>query len=94
MIYGIIEVNISNTVKSVVRLILGIAKYCIWTARCNLVYSHKAFDDEYLVSFFKATLKYRVLADAYRFTDKKFKMIWCINNVICAKAGSYVDFLL
>ena len=94
MVYGIIEVNINSTVKSLVRLILGIAKYCIWTARCNLVYERKIFDDDYLVSFFKATLKYRVLTDAYRFADQKFKNIWCINNVICAKSGSHVDFLL
>ena len=38
------------------------------------------------------TLKSRVLADAYRFSDTKFKQIWCTNNVICSKSGAHVEF--
>ena len=94
VVYGIIEVNINNKLKSLIRLIIGIAKYCIWTARCKLVYQHKPFDSDYILSFFKATLKYRILADSFRFSDAKFKSIWCIDNLLCAKSGNYVDFLL
>ena len=92
--FGILPFQANATVSSVIRLLVGMAKYCIWTLRCKMVFQNQSFTHLDLIEFFIRTLKYRVLADAHRFNHAKFKKFWCINNVICAKTRNHVDFLL
>ena len=92
VVYGLVTVNTNRRIKSLMGLLVGMAKYCIWTLRNKLVFNRRPFNGIKVKQFFISTLKSRVLADAYRFSDTKFKQIWCTNNVICSKSGAHVEF--
>ena len=85
---------ISRSIKPMVHLLINMLIHAIWVKRCDVHFQHRVVSSIDIRHFFIHRLKIRALADNVRLSDKKFCSLWCLNNVICSKAGNSVDFLL
>ena len=92
--FGELPNSISRSLKPFIHLLIIMLCHAIWVKRCDVYFQHRVVSSIDIQHFFIYRLKIRALADNLRLSDKKFRSLWCFNNVICTKAGNNVEFLL
>ena len=92
--FGDLPDSISRSLKPFIHLLVNMLCHAIWVKRCDVHFQRRVVSSIDVRYFFIHRLKIRALADNIRLSDKKFRSLWCFNNVICVKAGNSVDFLL
>ena len=64
--------------------IINLAKFAIWTTRCEVKYDHKNFDDDSSLRTFLSKLRFRIRVDAERHKDDlyEFRTSWGLKKVL------------
>ena len=78
----------------IAKQVVGLAKFAIWKMRNSRIFERRRANEHDLLNLFLCLLKSRVLADNHRWADQKFRKHWCHKNIICAKSGSSVEFII
>ena len=87
VLYNIFDASLFPLHKDVYNVYLAIvnlAKYSIWTTRCEVKYDHIKFDQYSSLNKFFAKLKFRIRVDCYRFRDspQQFNLSWGLKEIL------------